>query len=376
MAFLAQFILNLSFKSFSFLPPPKKKIIIYDSNLSNYLTNFLGNDEYHILYSRGEKINFFILIKIIIKFKFTFLEYCNEYLRYVEPKFIITFTDNNKLFYLLKSNTAKKIFIQCAWRTKINDLPVAKTISNNYSVDYMLVFNNLIGKFYSYYIKGKYIAIGSFRSNSANVYKGKKKIDILYISTFRVISSDFLTRKNNKFEFFKKGEIDILKLLRKFSDDIKQKIYVYGAMQKKENQLKEYSFFKKILGDNFVFIKNNKNKTYYYTDCSKIVISSDSTLGYESLSRGNKTIIFNTRSSSKKEMISKKFGWPKKIPYNGLFWINSLDYKNFRKIFDRVFSMKKKQWISSVNLIMSDILKHYKNNYVFMSFLKKNKIIF
>lgn len=147
-------------------------------------------------------------------------------------------------------------------------------------------------------------------------------------------------------------------------------------MQKKENQLKEYSFFKKILGDNFVFIKNNKNKTYYYTDCSKIVISSDSTLGYESLSRGNKTIIFNTRSSSKKEMISKKFGWPKKIPYNGLFWINSLDYKNFRKIFDRVFSMKKKQWISSVNLIMSDILKHYKNNYVFMSFLKKNKIIF
>ena len=61
-------------------------------------------------------------IKIIIKFKFTFLEYCNEYLRYVEPKFIITFTDNNKLFYLLKSNTAKKIFIQCAWRTKINDV--------------------------------------------------------------------------------------------------------------------------------------------------------------------------------------------------------------------------------------------------------------
>ena len=50
--------------------------------------------------------------------------------------------------------------------------------------------------------------------------------------------------------------------------------------------------------------------------------------------------------------------------------------KNYKKIFDRVFSMKKKQWISSVNLIMSDILKYYKNNYVFMSFLKKNKIIF
>jgi len=59
MTFLAQFILNLCFKSLSFLPL-SKKIIIYDSNLSNYLTSFLENDEYHIMHSRGEKINFLL----------------------------------------------------------------------------------------------------------------------------------------------------------------------------------------------------------------------------------------------------------------------------------------------------------------------------
>jgi len=371
LKFIKKIFFQIKKKKINFLPPKKTKIIIYDSNLSNYLICLIKNTNYQILFTRGESINIFILIKTLLKFKFTFLDYCNEYLSYVKPKFVITFTDNDKRFYLLKLNSGKKIFIQNAWRSfLLTDLGNLK-YNSNFKVDFMLVFNDYIGKLYSSIITGKSYSIGSFRSNSNSITNSEKKYEILYISTFRNISNNTEITKNLKFNFFIKKDIEILKILKKFCQIHKKKIYIYGKYTEKMDQMIEYNFFKKIMGNYFQFIKNDKKKTYQYIDKSKIVLGSDSTLTYESLSRGNKTLFFNTRFKKNGTSLSKKFGWPKKNKGKIIFLINNLNYNDFEKVFFKIYFMSFNKWKNKVRVLMNDILKYDLFNKSCVMLLKK-----
>ena len=130
------------------------------------------------MHARSEKVNLYILFKALLTFKFSVQKYYEVFINQVNPKVIVTFTDNNVLFYKLKKKYGQtKIFIQNAWEPADNDpkLEIKKKKNKNFSVDYMLVFNDQIGKRYSNFINGKYKSIGSFRSNLFPLKKNTKK---------------------------------------------------------------------------------------------------------------------------------------------------------------------------------------------------------
>ncbi len=108
---------NISFKI-----PPKRKILIWDENLSDCFFEYFKKNESIILHARGEKVNLYILFKALLTFKFSVQKYYEVFINQVNPKVIVTFTDNNVLFYKLKKKYGQtKIFIQNAWRTADND---------------------------------------------------------------------------------------------------------------------------------------------------------------------------------------------------------------------------------------------------------------
>ena len=87
------------------------------------------------------------------------------------------------------------------------DIFANKKITNKknktyFEVDYMLVFNNLIGKKYGNFIKGKILPIGSFINNikKKSIPFKRKKNEILFLSTLQ-------TKK------IRKKEIDLKKLI-------------------------------------------------------------------------------------------------------------------------------------------------------------------
>ena len=113
-----------------------------------------------ILYKRGEEFNFRILLKNFINFKFSMMDYFNSYVLAVDPKIILTFSDNDHSIYLLKKNSAKKIIIQGAWRSEHDD-DIFRDIKNlskrkNFNIDYAFTFNEFIGKKYNLLSKCKY----------------------------------------------------------------------------------------------------------------------------------------------------------------------------------------------------------------------------
>ena len=141
--------------NYSIKLPPQKKILLWDDNLESFLNKYFNKNQYHVLYSRQLNYNLLIFIKSILKnnLKFSSYNYFMEYINAVNPKVLITLTDNNSIFYKLNKKGVVKFLIQNAWRTKISDIfkysEQLKIEKKNNHVDYLFVFNNAIGKKYS-----------------------------------------------------------------------------------------------------------------------------------------------------------------------------------------------------------------------------------
>ena len=129
----------------------------------------------------------------------------------------------------------------------------------------------------------------------------------------------------------------------------------------------EQEFFNNLIGTkNFTFIPRLKNrKTYKIIDESKLIISTDSTLGYEAASRGNKVCFFSVRGN-KKRLNSSNFGWPIKKRLVGKFWSNKVTSSEIKRV---VNFLNKKNTTKIIQKEMRDILFYDPNNNRLRKFL-------
>lgn len=315
------YILFFTKKIFS--KPKKNEILIFDRASSEFIIPSLKEISYEILdirfFDKNNAINFYIILKNILQLKFSFYEYVKSYIYYTQPKIIISLIDNNKFVYKLKKiyPRAKIVIIQNSWRsikTDIFDYQSLKKLiqEKENQCDFILSFNKKIGQKYKLFAKGKIISIGSIRSNLCPINNKKKKYGYTYISIYRP-------------HIKLKSEDEVLfSSINKYFYDKKKKLHILGSSILFANE--EYNFYRKHFKNiNFKFIpKTKKRKTYKIIDASKIILSLESTLAYEALSRGNKVLFFSLRTN---EIPSngELFGWPYKKKLNGEFWTTRLD---------------------------------------------------
>ena len=116
-------ILNFIIKSKKTLYPPKKnEILIFDKVGANSLYEIFEDlliSRTSIMSIRGEELNLYVLLITLFKLKFNRKHYIYSYIKIVNPKILITYIDNNPLFYELKTSNDefKTIFFQNGWRS-------------------------------------------------------------------------------------------------------------------------------------------------------------------------------------------------------------------------------------------------------------------
>ena len=320
----------------------------------------------------GENYHFLVLLKCLFKFKFSLVDYSNEFIKLANPKIILSFLDNYSSFYLLKKNKyQKKILIQNASRTN-EDSTFKKNKSYKMNkVDFLFCHNKEMKKEYEKLLGSKVYNTGSFLSNNSTIKQSKKKYDILYISTFRKINKNNII-KNDKITLYDylESEKNLISNIFKFSKKYKKKLSIL-CTNKIDLQFVEKDFFNKILGQNknwqFINRKPGDYKAAYkIVDQSNIVVGIDSTLLYESFGRGNKTIFFDVRPSNKFLDKKRHFAWPKKFSKSGPFWISDNKYKQIETILKKNMSQNKFQW--------QKIYKKYSNS--LMAFDQDNKTFY
>jgi surface carbohydrate biosynthesis protein len=362
------------YSKFRFLKPKNKKILIFDEVGSGLVKKYFHKEDIHVLHTRKESLNLFVLIKNFIKRKFSSLDYFNSYIKLVDPNIIISVIDNSPIFYKLKKNgSQKKILIASTVRTPVHDFALfelneIETKRNaDTSVDVIFSLNDAIGKKFQKLNVKKVITIGSFKSNHFN-FDEKKSIEVLYISSWASLPANHKVTHDVNFQEFNEHQIKLIKNLSQYGKDHQVKITILG--KRKNNLVKnEFNFYKSIFYNNeWEFIESEKANSYQVIDKSKVVITLNSTLGYESFSRGNKTLFFDVRSVPQ-SLNSLKFGWPiTGIEKEGPFWTKENSYYKCKNMLNKLREMNETEWRNIHKKFQELLMPRDKDNSIF----KKN----
>ena len=353
--------------------PREFELLIYDEVGSESFKEYLDPKYFYVLDTRVEKLNLFIFLKSIIKknFKWNFQSYIHEYIKEINPKIIISAIDNNLNYWMLKNyfKDIKIIFIQNGIRDRIFDIfdKLDERHYKKFTIDKMFVFNRPIGKVYSKYINGDIIPIGSINNNKIPI-SNTDDGSIIYISQWTKYIPETYPLGYKHFVDFHYSEEYLFKLVSKFSSENNLKLKVLGRSFNEE----EEKFFKKI-NNNFIFLKRDeksKNTSYKRINESKFVVTTDSTLGYEALSRGKKTAIISCRGKFL-NMDILKFGWPYNFDDYGPFWTNINDESYFFKIMNYLQNVSDKEWSETVSNVIENIMLYDYNNKILKNNFKK-----
>ncbi len=373
-------ILNILFTSkLNFFPPKKNKYLIFDLESKKILSKIFKLNKFSILHVRKEQINFFILLKTFLNLKFSYFDYIINYIKFTQPKLIITSIDNNIAFYKIKNElNVLTIFFQNGQRLSHNDIfsilrnKNKKRITQNFSVDLMNVFDQTTSNNFLKIIKGTTNISGSILNNDRKISKFKKNNKtLLFISLWRE----------------KKIEQDktdlLLKILKNFSIKNNLKLIILGKYKLdliketvRANEEKIYYF--NLLGNKIKFISNNsKRDTYKILDQSDIIVSTGSTLGIESLARQNKTIIISPFPNIY-PLNKNYFTYYNGMRKQGPFWFNGFDKYSIEKLLKKVKNLKQSNWKKISKNFQNEIPKYDQGNRdlkkSLKSFLEKNGI--
>lgn len=360
-----KFLLKSKWK---FSLPKKNKFVLVDG-LYNPFLEYLKKKDFTILYRRGEEINFAIILKCLLKFKFTTLDYFVEFIRYVSPKLILTAFDYHTIFYKLSKRTGiKTLMLQKGKRAKTEKvIKNAKFFSNkkNFFVDYILVYTNSVQKFYEKKINGKFFKIGSFENNFTKPKIKEQKKEIVFISNF----------SNLKESSFKSENEDIIAYeLYKLAVKNKMNFKILPRYRKSPDLLiQEKKFYEGTFKNNVKFISNKIQTSYEILLKYKYIFATYSNLAQECLIKGIR-VGFIMFKSKKNPAYGFRFGEFEKLKKIGIFWtvFYKLDRSEIKRVFNFVIKASNQSWRKKTIPNLKKIMYFDYKNKIFNKIIKEN----
>ena len=348
-----------------FRPPSRCNVLLYFKTGADVIAPYFEPDEFQILDLRESEVNITIALKCLCQRDLSAQNYARQFIRAARPKLIITFIDNFLPFFLLKHEFpgTQTLLIQNGIRSNRGDLfglLASKDPTEKYEVDNMFVFGSEVGAKYLEHISGKLIVHGSFKNNLIPKLTSIKNT-VAYISTYRPnLNLEFIVPESNPDKPISYREIisrraNVVSWLAKYCQENNQHLTIIG---KDENPQREELYYRSLLASfQFDFIGKKSSKTSYQAvDKSEVVVFTSSTLGYESLARGNKTaaIMLDAQIIDAEAL---KFGWPAKLAEEGSFWTHQLNQERLYEILDFLRTVKDEDW----NQIRSQTIKEVIN---------------
>jgi len=359
--------------------PKKSEILIYDACGAENFSPYLSEYDVEIIHVRNELVNLPCLLFSILTWDFwrgRRQAYTDTYIRLVAPKIILTFIDNSIAFYTISERfpNIMTMFFQNGTRSELGDVFDHLIKSDHYHVDYMLVHGNAIGTYYQKFISGQIYVAGSLINNQIKKNNGISDGSVLFISQYRVHQKDnepiWISSGGVKILWNQFYAIDILVLnyLNKYCIRNNKLLRICG-MESIEDR-NEKDFYSNILTEAYweYMPRYDRYNSYKLLDLAEIVITIDSTLGYESFARGNKTAFFSCRGNYTYTN-SKKFGWPAGLPENGPFWTNEPKEEEFCRVMDYLLTVSAEDWENTRQNYAGEIMEFDSGNTRFIELL-------
>tara|TARA_B110000008_G_C16962564_1_gene560761 strand:- start:611 stop:1732 length:1122 start_codon:yes stop_codon:yes gene_type:complete len=369
--------INIFFKkNFEFYKPKRSDCLVIENSNFDEISSILKKRSFELL-KFNLSINLYIILKLIIKIKkISQLNYYIEFIKESDPKIILTGIDNNLNFYKLKRFFPDKFFVSCQ-----NGLRNDPMFDKKRNLKSDIIFCN--GKsdinFYRSRVKSRIIPIGTIKNNCVNSQVRSIKNCISYISVYRDIKKDekninFLGEFNYlTWEEYIESEKKLIRSLFNFCKKNKIKFYIVGCNY---DYIKEKKWYEELNESNKInFIpRSGSLSSYEFLKKSKYIVSMDSTLGYEFLSRGSR-IIFFSRVVRESKKLSKilNFGSPFNKKSKDFFFTNVINEKEISRLMNTLKRYPKKKWLKKIQKIKEQLMIYDFNNKIFKKEILKIK---
>lgn len=350
---LAQLVRRVSSRPLDWSIPGRADILIAFADTADHISSYFPDKRVMVLDLESPRRNIWILLIALFGGSKSVDGYIRSWLRVSGAKLLVSAQDNFEPLWRIQApgNTAVAL-IQNGLRTaEHNSMPPATSARRHSSVDYYFCFNSLAQPFLEQSVSATFVPIGSFRSNHERPRRGGNQRCLAYISTFRT-DLDFdhvITTTRLGAVTYRDVVEDRMNTLQVVADFCCQFGYELRILGKDSSADREKEFYeRRLAGVSFEFFPRHPGRFQYsMCDASQIVVSTGSTLGLESLSRGNRTAIFNRLPDIIGEP-SQRFGWPQVLSGEGPFWSISCSSERITAVLTDLYQFTDDKWTETV----------------------------
>jgi len=189
----------------------------------------------------------------------------------------------------------------------------------------------------------------------------------------------FFGNKSITAEEFYAIEQKIVRFLAEHSKRTNQSFAVLG--KRTDSSPYEREFFSSAASPNTVrFIpRTSETSTYEFCNSASLIVTTDSTLGYEFLARGNRVVFLSGRINAVSDELSREihdtdFGFPLELESAGPFWTNSANESDFEQVIGSVQSMSDAQWATAISPYNDLVMAYQPGNSAFIQMLQSEGI--
>lgn len=356
--------------------PKRVTTVIYPpGKSSDLLLQYLDPDETQVINPWGKRLNIPALIYMAFGGKSTRFDYLISYLKLARPKYLITTSDNDLSFYRIKSILPQiaTISIQNGLRANYSSVPGQGFIEliereSGLSSDYAITFGIAISELLKTHIATNTFVAGSLRNNTFDAIGVAEESDlIMYVSQLPKHETEnssmvaYYQGHEITYSEFYSAERTICDQLAEYCSNNQLRFEICGKQSSTFSH--ESEFFK----PHRVSSRNTSLGSYEQLVRANLIVTLDSTLGYEFLARGKRVVFVGGRfalhnDSTVRNMRGIKFGFPSNEPSNGPFWTDNLSSARITELLEQVRSMSHDEWAMQTNRYKDLFMKYDPSN--------------
>ena len=380
--------------NFSFASLKRKRVALVDASGISILNKYIPDSDLSVI--DIEHLNFFAALRMLAAGKKSLFDYTVAYIKTFKPQFVFTFIDNNIDFYKFSAIFPKVKFIaiqnglRSNYSNQMNngffDLLESESANNKLSAYAICVLGLNEGDKYSKYVQSKQIITGSLKNNLIdNQIEPKEHFDIVYVSQhapFEIPNSEmkffFGSKSITSSEFYAVEEY-IVRFLVTRCNRTGQSFAVLG--KRSDSSPFEREFFDSAAAPHNVrFIPRTSDaSTYEFCNSASLIVTTDSTIGFEFLARGKKVAFLSARIDAIDHVLSQEvhdtdFGFPLELGTTGPFWTNAANESEFERVIGSVQSMSDAQWATAISPYNDVLMAYQPGNSAFIQMLRSEGI--
>ena len=383
-----QILKTIRSSGISIVLPKKREVVLIFPDGYETISAFV--DPNNIVVADPGRLNLYILIRTLFSKDRSLTDYLLFLIRYVQPKVVFTFIDNYVPFYGLKHLVPepKYVAVQNGIRTNFSTEPhqgflesISVQPAASAQVDFVCVFNKSYSNLYESLVATKCLVTGNIRNNLTEISSDvATTYDIAYISQYPPSplegnsSQVYFNDVSFPIKNFYTAESLAVNFLSKYCEGHNLSFVVCGKRDK--NFSAEREFFESTMqhqSGSFV-PRATERSTLDLAMSARIVVTVDSTVGYELLSRGRRVAFFSGRLQASNPEDNRhtkdhEFGYPNDIEPTGKFWTNEASESELVRILDYLQAVTDKEWATEIAPYNESLMAYQPGNPVFRKLL-------